>query len=337
MNKPPRFLEVDYGLWGTPLGLRLSKEMTINEVGMKILGVVSDCELKVMQEHPKPMQLLKERYSNKLKHSSINVDLYENLDEYNYVFTIFGRSDPEIFQKTYDELLRLKANALLPLSSIDDELWANPYAVLFHTPDINRDAFLGGHKVRTLAAVRNYLFNEDPAYLETCPESDIKELFVELYKRSIVLRRGLHYFPSKMKRRVRLKNTSKIFTPLHPCFAVLNKCTTSLPNAMFLPPVIPLETLLTERSVLCVYMDESSNPMYNKMLFGSRYFDTTIDNQAKKLTINRIIFIFKSRQTFTVADRTMHYNHPSVSRLCFVAAQIQKILPKRVIFNSFFQ
>lgn len=335
MNKPPRFLEVDYGLWDTPVGMRLAKEFSINEIGVMILGVRSDSELEAMRNHAQPMKLLKEKYPEKLVKCSVNVDLYEHLDEYNYVFTVYGRSDPDIFYKPIDELRQLKTNALLTLSTIDDELWANPYAVLYHTPGVNRETYLGGHTVRSLAAVRNYLFYEDPECLNTCPESEIKALFVDLYKRGIVLRRGLYYFPSKMKRRARIKNKSKLFKPLHSCFAVLDKANSPVPSDMFIPPVIPLEQLLTERSVLRVYMDESSNPMYNKMLFGSRYFDTTIENQVKKLTINRIIFIFKSRQTFTAADRTMHYNHPSVNRLRFAAAQIQKLLPKRVIFNSF--
>lgn len=336
MNKPPRFLEVEYGTWNTPVGMCLKRDMSINEIGIMILGIVSDVELETMRNHPSPMKLLKEKYQAKIKHGSVNVDLYEHLDEYNYVYTVYGRADPDVFYKPIDELRMLKNNALLPLSSIDDEMWANPYAVLYHTPGINRETYLGGHTVRALAAVRNYLFYEDPQYLNTCPESEIKVLFVELYKRGIVLRRGLHYFPSKMKRRPRIKNKSKLFKPLHSCFAVLDKEHTPVPKDMFIPQVIPLEQLLVERSVLRVYMDESPNPMYNKMLFGNRYFDTTIENQVKRLTINRIIFIFKSQQTFVTADRTMHYNHPAVNRIRFAAAQIQALLPKRIIFNSFF-
>lgn len=332
-QRPPRFLEVEYGLWQTPVGLKFEREMTMNDIGVAILGSLNDSVLDEMRKHPHPMRLLKEKYPEKLKLSRVQVDLYEHLDDYNYVFTVYGRDNEKIYTLPYEEIQKLKENALLPLSTIDDEMWANPYAVLYHTPGVNRESYLGRHSAKSLAAVRNYLCYEDPEYLNVCPVGDIKALFLDLYKRGIVKRLGAYYVPTRMKTRPRLKFKSKIFKPLHCTFGVLAKFPESL-NDIECPRVIPLETLLNDRPVLRLFMDESNNGY--QMVYGSPYFDGTIERQKKKMTINRIIMIFKSRQAFLSADRTAHYNHPNVSRLQYVAYQIQKQLPKRVIFNSFF-
>lgn len=331
-TKPPRFLEVEYGMWNTPVGLRMERgKVTLNEIGVAILGALSDHDLDIMRSHPDPMQLLRDKYPTKLKCSKIQIDLYENLDDYNYVFTVYGRDNPDIFTMPYSEIKELKEKALTPLSTIDDEMWANPFAVLYHTPGIDRENYLQGFSIRALAAVRNYLYHEDPQYLNVCDESETKAVFTALYKRSIVLKRGAFYVPSRLKRRPRLKFKSKMFKPLHSTFAALEKFPVSLNEDV--PSVIHLQSLVTERTTLRVYMqEERANPM----VYGSPYFDKTIENLSKKLTYNRIILIFNTRQLYNIAAQTPHYNHPNVSRLAYVAYQIQqKLFPKRVIFNSF--
>ena len=259
-------------------------------------------------------------------HCLTDMHRLRNIGAYNYVFTIYGRGKDalQVYDWPVDRVLTLKKTPPNPLDTIDDEMWANPLAVIFHTPDIDRTQYLCNQDLASILAMRNYLWNEDPFYLKTADFGKLKFLIGDLVKRGVIQAKGnLLFPPTDMGRRVRKSEAQRAlpFLPIHPSFKLLVKRKMiQVPQAQHL--IVELDLIPPPDKV--TFVVDMSADKWNKKEWD-----------ANKNNVRRILFLFRNNTDRAFAMNTPHYFDERTTRLQATASSLQADIPDtRLTFLS---
>lgn len=327
ISKKYFFLEIEFGMYNSIKGVVTSKDYTELNLALAILGCVSPKIHEILKKSENPIKYIRDNFPNKIAKLEINLDLYLYLEDYNYVFTIYGRTNFEIFEKSFEEIKLLKEKEKKSIiSTINDEYFINPYSYIIKNKNICRETYLEGFEIRSITSVRNYLYYVDPYYLKIGNCKDILKLLNRLFELNILKKVGLNFVPKKHIKNHDTYKKSK-FPKLYPL-----KFSDLLPYKkkiiIDIEEVILIDNLkMCNDDTLIVYMFELKN---ERNIYRSSYFEKAV--KQKKFT--KIVFVFENTEKYLLSN-TPHYNYLNCTRLNYVVFYLKTHINRNVKFYSY--
>lgn len=262
----------------------------------------------------------------KIPKRQTTLDMLMHLEDYNKLFQIHGLDDMSWYGKPYAEIENFLNNPPDPILTIDDEMWANPHGVLFYC-NVNKQKYTHGFTLRAIGAVRNYLWYEDPFYLQAAPEDEYVDLMQYLCKMGILVRLGKYFVPKRKNRRKRLGFTPTEFESMEPSFANLNPTPTVLIDPV---PVQEIEESVSDPRVMEIYMGTDLYNLKNYQIYGKNACCTLLKNRK----IYQVVFKYRRKQDMDRDLYLNHYNYTNATYLQVAAESVMKILGRRnVVFS----
>ena len=318
---PSEGLRVKESPRGVCLGLELEDpDITLERiVWLLTAGLIMDRGRAHILTLDDPLGYVKDTFG--VTRYASHPDVYVHLEDYNYVFRIYGQIEPSVlFSMSHEEILRLREQSTDPLEGITGEFWANPFAVLHLNPGVTYD-----YSPRALTAMRNYLVGADPFSLDVADPAEISRLSAELVRRNLVVPRGDLVVP-----RGSVDVVPAPLPPLHPtfaeiCVAARAKGTTITPAAT--PVVTPVDA--PDPGYLSLYMFPTRQGVVYDGLSPNRL------SKAGRGVVG-VVFVFGSRMELMRAETLPALPPETGSRLGVVAREVQKVLKDVHVFQATF-
>lgn len=265
----------------------------------------------------------------KIPKRQTTLDMLMHLEDYNKVFQIHGLDDMSWYEKPYAEIEAFLNNPPDPIMTIDDEVWANPHGVLFYC-NVDKEKYTHGFTLRAIGAVRNYLWYEDPFYLQAAPEDEYVDLMQYLCKVGILVSFGKYFVPKLKNRRKRIGFVRTEFESMEPSFANLQPTPTVLIDPATVQEID--ETVRDPRAIE-IYMGTDLYNIKDYQIYGKNACCTLLKGPKMSKT-RQVIFKYSRKQDMDRDLYLNHYNYTNATYLQVAAESIMKILGRRnVVFS----
>lgn len=329
-----KYYDVEFANGGSIVIGFKQKKLSNDEV-MRALGSVNFKHQKnLLKDGVDPLLYIKENLPNRYNGNVVLI-LSEHMSSYNKIFRVFD-NNPVVYDWPLDKVLELCRLPPDPVSSILDEYYANPYAVMrfYSWENVSFEQFTRGFKVDTLVTVRSYFVNEDPWILKTgVDENEINNVLKLLFKLGMVEYTRGYYIPKLKKKGKWLKwrstpSVEDLVLDWYPSFAMIRKFKSvdfTIPKYNKPVQIEINQVIAFGKNALVVTMDVWATKSYKR---ESTPFENLREYKPNRHNnISKVVFLFGNSQATKAGLYLPHVifnNRTRMDGACYALENILK-------------